>query len=257
MRLVKRLSLAAGLLVLAVPAAVRAEEPADGPRSLLITYRADPARRPAFAHYLAHDEWARLAQWKKDGVISGFQILFNPFNTEDTWDAMLVLRFTRFTDTAKWMAIERSSPGGLAPEGLALAKPVNSYSADADWEDGDDDSAKDAGAIFYVIPYEYRNEAEYRSYVDGYVLPQVKGWMKAGVLTGYRIFMNRYPVGKPWDALFVYRYRDLDAFGKREAIIAQVRTGLQPDPVWSKWNANKSGIRTESENVVAQAIRPE
>ncbi len=247
--------LLAGAVALASPA--HAAEPADGPRSLLITYRSDPAHRPAFADYLAHDEWARLAQWKKQGVISGFQILFNPFNTEDTWDAMLVLRFARFTDTAKWLAIERTSPGGLAPAGLALARPVNSYSADADWEGGDDSAAGDAGAIFYVIPYEYRNEAEYRSYMDGYVLPQVQGWMKAGVLTGYRIFMNRYPVGKPWDVLFVYRYRDLDAFGKREATIAQVRAGLQADPVWTKWNATKSGVRTESENIVAQAVKPE
>ncbi len=32
-----------------------------------------------------------------------------------------------------------------------------------------------------------------------------------GVLNGYRIFMNRYPVGRPWDALFIYEYRDLEA----------------------------------------------
>lgn len=240
----------------AVPVSSQAEG-AEGPRSLLITYRAEPAKRPAFRHYLAHDELSRLARWKRDGVISGYQILFNPLVTQDTWDAMVVLDFAKFTDTAKWDAIEATQPGGLDAAGLALATPINSYSADADWQGGEQSAAADRDAMFYVIPYDFQKEDEYRSYVDGYVIPQVKGWMAEGVLTGYRIFMNRYPVGKPWDALFVYRYRDIDAFGKRQATVEKVRVGLRNDPVWVKWNSNKFGIRTESENTVAEALKPE
>ena len=250
-----------GLLLLAAAcgnaALAQADNHADGPRSLLITYRADPAKRPAFRQFLAHEELARLAAWKLQGVVANYQILFNPVVTEDTWDAMLVLRFRHFADTAGWMAIERNAPGGLSAAGLALGKPVNSYSADADWEGGEDTANADTGGIFYVIPYEYRAEGEYRKYMDGYVLPQVKGWMSTGVLTGYRIFMNRYPVGKPWDCLFILRYRDLDAFGKREATIARVRDGLQSDPQWKAWADNKGGIRTESENIIAEAVRAE
>ncbi len=242
-------------MMVSSPASAQADHHADGPRSLLITYRAEPAKRPAFRQFLAHEEMAQLAAWKRQGVIAGYQILFKPVVTEDTWDAMLVLRFEHFADTAKWMAIERVSPGGLSASGLALAKPVNSYAADADWSGGDDSMNADAGAIFYVIPYEYRAEGEYRKYMDGYVLPQIKGWMREGVLTGYQIFMNRYPVGKPWDALFVLRYRDLSAFGQRETTIAKVRGDLQSDAQWKTWADNKTGIRTESENIIAEAVR--
>jgi len=256
------LALAAGMVQARVPAPTSVAAPdgerQDGPRSILITYRTDAARRPAFRQYLAHEEMARLASWKREGVIDGYQILFNPFETEDTWDAMLVLRFTRFTDTARWIAVERGNPGGLDVRGLALGHPFNTYSADIDWEGGDDSVAADHNAIFYVIPYEYRDAAQYRTYFEGYVLPQIRGWMRAGVLSGYRIFMNRYPVGKPWDVLFMYRYRDLSAFGQREPTIAKVRAGLKAsDPEWVKWSQNKTDIRIESENVVAEAVEPE
>jgi hypothetical protein len=250
--------LAIALAAMTTPLAARAAEPAEGPKSLLITYRAEsPAERPAFRRYLAHEEWRRLAAWKRDGVIKDFQILFNPFQSKDTWDAMLVLRFAAFSDTGKWIAIERDLPGGLDAAGLKLAHPVDTYSADADWAAGDEGAAADAKAVFYVIPYEFGKEDQYRSYVDGYVIPQVRGWMKQGVLTGYSIFMNRYPVGPQWDSLFVYRYKDLDAFGKRQATVAKVRQGLVADPAWTRWNEIKSGIRTESTNVVAEAIQGE
>lgn len=258
-RLVKRsMSIAAAIIAVAAsPAKAGLEGHAEGPKSLLITYRAEASHRPAFRHFLAHHELARLAAWKRRGAIANYQILFNPVVTDNTWDAMLVLNFARFEDTAKWLAIERTSPGGLSPVGLSLGKPVSSYAADIDWEGGKGGATEDAGAIFYVIPYEYRAEAEYHRYIDGYVLPQIKGWMREGVLSGYRILMNRYPVGKPWDSLFILRYRDLSSFGKREATIAKVRVELQSDPAWVKWNENKAGMRTESENVVSQALQTE
>lgn len=224
----------------------------EGPRSLLITYRVDPAKRAAFRDLMAHEQMARLAAWRKQGIVASYQILFKPYADDYTWDAMLVLRFARFTDVDRWLAIENEAPGGLSPAGLALATPANSYFADLDWTGGVEGADKDA--LFYVIPYEYRAEAEYRRYMDGYVLPQVQGWMREGVLSGYRIFINRYPVGKPWDCLFVLRYRDLDAFGKREATIAKVRDALQSDPQWKAWSDNKAGIRTESENAIAVAL---
>jgi hypothetical protein len=252
-----RLRLAAliSAALLLAPALGRAAEPAEGPKSLLITYRAETAaQRPAFRRYLQHQEWKTLDDLKRQGAIAGFQILFNPFETQDTWDAMVILRFATFEDSAKWIAVERDAPGGLDAEGLKLGHPIDTYSADAAWTAGEESAKADENAMFYVIPYEYRNEAEYRRYVDGYVIPQVAGWMKEGVLTGYRIFMNRYPVGKPWDALFVYRYRDLGAFGKRDATVAKVRAGLVSDPAWKAWSDTKAGLRTESENVVAQAV---
>lgn len=236
--------------LMSVPAAAA---PAGGPESLLITYRTTPAKRPAFRRYLEHVELARLARWKAEGVLADYQILFNPYNDVDTWDAMLVVRFPGYAQVGRWQSIEQTLPGGLDARGLALGAPVQTYSADLDWSEGDWGGA---GNVFYVIPYEYNNEAEYRAYVEAYVLPQVRGWMRDGALSGYRIYMNRDPVGRRWDCLFVFRYRDLASFGRREAVIAKTRAALASDPEWSRLNAEKRNVRTESDNTITVALSP-
>ena len=226
-----------------------------GPRSLLITYRSEPANRPAFRAYLQSEERAQLDKLKREGVLESYQILFNPFVTSGTWDAMTVLTFTHYADTQRWKELERTAPGGLSAKGLRLAKPVDTYSADLAWSGGDPKSA-DSSSVYYVIPYEYAAADSYRKYVDGYVIPQVSGWIREGVLANYRIFMNRFPVGPPWDALFIYQYRDLEAFGRRDEIVAKVRKTLVDDPAWKALSDIKQTMRTESENTIAESVAP-
>ncbi len=236
---------------------VVAQSPASGgPTSILIAYRCEAANRPAFRAYLQKDLLARLAKLKSAGVLSNYQILFNPFTTSDTWDAMTILRFTRYADTQRWKQIEQTQPGGLDAAGLRLAKPVDTYSADLPWESQMDDPGPEENSVYYVIPYEYTSADQYRKYIDAYVIPQVRGWMREGVLAGYRIFMNRYQVGRPWDSLFVFRYRDLESFGRREQTVAKVRLTLVDDPEWKRLNDIKQTIRTESENTIAEALQP-
>jgi hypothetical protein len=233
-----------------------AAQAAGGPTSILIAYRSEPANRPAFRTYLQRDMLARLAKLKRDGVLSSYQILFNPFTTPATWDAMTVLRFTDFAATQRWKEIERTQPGGLNAAGLRLAKPVDTYSADLTWEGQADDPGSEADSVFYVIPYEYSSADQYRKYVDAYVIPQVVGWMREGVLGGYQIFMNRFPVGRPWDSLFVYRYRNLEAFGRRDEVVSKVRATLVDKAEWKQFSDIKQTIRTESENTIAEALQP-
>ena len=170
---------------------------------------------------------------------------------------MVVLGFSRFTDTRRWLDIEQRSPGGLDARGLKLARPVAEYSADLIWQGDAPDPGSSRGHVFYVIPYTYLTSVgQYKSYVDGYVIPQLQGWIKAGVLSRYRIYLNRYPVGdpEPWDALFVYEYRSLEDFGRRNDALASVRETLRSDPNWTKLSQTKSGLRTESENTIAEAL---
>lgn len=233
-----------------------AEPPAGGPSNILIAYHSEPANRPAFRTYLQKDMLPRLAKLQAAGVLSSYQILFNPFVTDYTWDAMTVLRFSSYAATQRWKEIERTQPGGLNAAGLHLAQPINTYSADLPWEGLADDTGPDQDAVYYVIPYEYASADQYRKYVDAYVMPQVTGWMHEGVLSGYRIFMNRYQVGRPWDSLFVFRYRNLESFGRRDEIVAKVRLTLVDNPEWKQLNAIKQTIRTESENTIAEALQP-
>jgi DNA-binding Lrp family transcriptional regulator len=250
------LTVCLALLAMLQPAAAQAPAVSGGPRYLLITYRCDPANRPAFRAYLQGEGLARLAKFQHDGVIQGYQILFNPFNSSYTWDAMAVLSFARFEDTRRWQEIERTAPGGLSRAGLLLGKPVDTFSADLPWEDVNPAAGSDRDSVYYVIPYEYNALDQYKKYVDNYVIPQVKGWMQDGVLSGYRIFLNRYQVGRPWDSLFIYRYRDLASFGRRDEVVQKVRKTLVDDPVWKQLNDIKATVRTETENTITEALQP-
>ena len=252
-----RATLALLALVLVIP--LLAAEPAraeGGPTQLLITYRSAAADRPAFRAYLQGEETAMLEKLRHDGVLKSYQILFNPFVTTGTWDAMTVLSFSTYADTQRWKEIERTSPGGLSPAGLKLAKPLQTYSADLGWEGVAADQGPAGQRVVYVIPYNYNALDQYKSYVDGYVIPQVKGWMAAGVISRYGLYLNRYSVGDPWDALFVYEYRDLKSFGEREETVAKVREPLKADPVWKKWSDIKATVRAETENTITEILSP-
>jgi DNA-binding Lrp family transcriptional regulator len=230
-----------------------ADEVTGGPLSLLITYRSAPADRPAFRTYLQKEGREQLAKLQREGAIKGYQILFNPFAHGGTWDAMTVVSFSRYIDTQRWMTLEQTAPGGLTGVGLRLVQGIDTYSADLTWQ-GEAEQASHADGIYYAIPYEYGSAADYEKYVEGYVLPQVKGWMREGVLSGYRIFLNRYPVGRPWDALFIYEYRDLEAFGQRAETVSKVRRTLENDAEWKQFHAIKHTLRSETENTIAVSL---
>jgi hypothetical protein len=256
-RLLAALLLALIFATLLASPSMAAEHPIiSGPREIMISYKCDPANRPAFRRYLEAAEMTKLAEMKRKGGLHSYKILFNPFITPDTWDAMLVLDFAKFADTRNWLEVERTQPGGLSPAGLKLATPIATYSSDLVWDDALPDAGDDSKSIYYVIPYDYNSEKDYMSYIGGYVIPQVQGWMQSGVLSSYKIFMNRYPAGKPWDSLFLFQYRDLDAFGRRATVMADVRAKLVADPTWSRFNEIKQTIRTESENTIAESLQP-
>jgi hypothetical protein len=243
------------LLLAFLTVAQAAEIPVTGgPRVVAISYHSEPVHRAAFRAYLSKDETDRLAALQKQGVLEGYQILFNSFVTPRTWDAMVILQFAHYSDIQKWKEIERDMPGGLDEKGLALAQPIDTVSADLSWEGSIPQAANKRNGIFYAIPYHYNVLDQYKKYIDGYVIPQVTGWMKEGALVQYRIYLNRDPVGSVWDSLFIYQYRDLNAFGRREEVLAKVRASLRGDPTWKALSDVKSTIRTESENTIAESL---
>ncbi|HEY3697300.1 hypothetical protein [Phenylobacterium sp.] len=227
-----------------------------GPRELIITYRAQPADRPAFRAYLQTEGVALLRKLKSEGVLTSCQILFNPFVQPSTLDAMTVLNFRRYEDTDRWQKIEKTMPGGLSPVGLKLAKPSATYSADLEWDGEAPQPGPLADHVFYAIPYTYNKADQYRQFVSGYVVPQAEGWIKEGALSRYRFFMNRFPVGdpEPWDSLFLLEYRNLAAFGDRDEVLKKTRIPLSEIPSWKQFNDTKSSIRTESENTVMRHL---
>jgi hypothetical protein len=228
------------------------EELQDGPKSLVISYRSSVTNRAAFRRYLVANLAPRLRVLEAKGTLTGFRIYYSWYRQPNVWDAMVILHFSSFTAVTQWNAVEHSQPGGLDAAGLALADPVSSYSSDLSWSRNPDE-ARD-GEVYYIIPYEYRDAGEYRDYVKGYVVPQFDGWIDEGALTGYELYMNRFQTGAPWDSLFIQHYRDMPSFGRRAAVTDKVRARLRSDPDWKAWSDKKAGIRTETENSIAELI---
>lgn len=229
----------------------------EGPRTLVIHYRADPEDRAAFRAFMAGEHAMMLRKLRQDGKIQGFRTFFSWYAQPTVWDAMVELRFRDFAALDEWNRIERTMPGGLSAEGLKLGRPVQTILADSSWSGGGNaDDATAESSVYYVIPYTYRNAGEYRDYVAGYGVPQYEGWLKAGLLSGYEVLMNRHPVGDPdpWDALLILRYRDLESFGKRQHILDEVRKGLRQDPKWLAWHERKAEIRSETENSIVELV---
>lgn len=245
--------IAAALLAFtgASPALAQAELE-EGPRGLVIQYRTNLKDRAEFRDYFAKEFATQLAAMQERGEIEDYRLFYSWYRQPNLWDGMAILRFRDFKAVERWNALERTTPGGLDAKGLALADPVATYSVDLSWSRNPD--ALKPGEVYYVIPYEYRNAGEYRDYVKGYILPQFDGWIADGALTGYELYMNRYSVGVPWDALFIQHYRDMGAFGRRQALTEATRVKLRENAEWKAWSDRKADIRSESENTIAELI---
>jgi hypothetical protein len=247
-----------GVAVLA-PAWAQVPEPVaslqqDGPKTLVIQYRAEPRNRAAFRQYLLREQTAMLRKLRAEHSLADFRILFTWYRQPALWDAMVELRFDNMEKVAAWNRLERTQPGGLSRAGLALAQPVLTSSADLAWSGAKPEDTDTDTAVYYIIPYEYRNTEEYVKYAQAYMIPQYEGWLKDGALSGYEVLLNRYTVGDPWDVLVVLRYRDINAYGRRQQVLDKVRATLKDNVEWQAYHKRKSDIRSETENSIADLI---
>ncbi len=227
-----------------------------GPTTLIITYRCAPANRAAFRQSIEKTDINRFEKWKSDGVVENYRLLFNWYADENTWDMMAILSFSKYANVGRWKEIERTSPGGLSQESLKLGAPTNTYSADLNQSEVSQSAPGNSGkSVFFVVPYDVLSTVdEYKTYAAGYVIPQTKGWIREGILTSYSLYLNRYYPGKPWDAMLVLEYKDLESFGQRESVIAKVRQTLSADPKWKAIGDNKKSIRSEKEPTLADEL---
>ena len=74
-------------------------------------------------------------------------------------------------------------------------------------------------------------------------------------MTGFSAYVNRYPGGKRWQGLVVLEYRDMDAFARRDEVIAKIRALLRNDPAY-KTAESKQMANPEREAVIADSVGP-
>lgn len=227
-----------------------------GPTHLFITYRCALSNRVALRRYMIAKGLPQLDGWRRQGLLTGYHVLFNRYADAETWDMAVLLAFRTFADVDRWKQIELTDPAGLAPEGLQLVTSATTYSMDLLRHDAATNSAKPDDSIFFVIPYDYApNPTDaYVSYVDGYVVPQLKGWLEEGAIAAYSMYISRFSTSRSWSALLVLEYRGAEGFSARDRVIAKVRARLAQDPEWKKWSEDKQKMRVEKETVVADEL---
>jgi hypothetical protein len=226
-----------------------AQSEANGPTALVVTYRAKPGLRAKLRSVMASDGIAQFDKWKKDGVFASYQALFTAYASDSVPDMYLIVRFNHFAELGRWQKIEISNPGGLSEKAQELAFVDTSATADVVKANRSAATTKDSQ--FLVLEYDVAVDTQkYVSYLDGYVVPQFEGWMKAGALSSYATFVNQNPAGAPWASFILLEYRDLDALASRDVIKTTVRAELSAsNPAWKKWSDDKTAIRKEKATI--------
>jgi len=249
-----RTALALLLLYLGLAGAVRAGDPREvGPIDLAITYEVKPADRTALRALMQNEGLRNFEQWKKAGLLADYKILFSRYPDAPNWDMMALLTFTSDSAATRWKEIERAHPAGLPPKALALMTNIRTTPVDLHRQGT---AAQPAAApVYLVIPYDYLTSTnEYIRYLDGYLVPQVQGWVDEGIVAQYGVYIARYGAGRAWSSLLVIAYRDDDALGSRDRTVAKVRTRLAQEPVWKEWSDRKDKIREERAPVIGDLL---
>jgi hypothetical protein len=253
------LALAGLILGLATAPAVQAADWRDqGARSLVMTYRVAPADRLAFRAAVRSGTLPRLARLKAAGELAGYHVLANRYVDAGGWDVMLILDFASPAALAHWRAVEDAAPAGLTPAALKLVSTVESAPSDAMFAKAAPAKPGEPAPVYLVVPYDYLvGVDDYLAYVRGYLVPQTDGWMEAGALAAYSVYLPRYPAARDWSALLVLAYRGDEGLARRDAVTKAVRAHLAASsPEWKAFADNKQTIRTEKQPVIADELAP-
>lgn len=231
---------------------------ADGPKGLVLTYKVAPAARADFRTAARTTLLPRLEALRAGGDLLSYRVLANRYIDSAAWDMMVILDFKGPAELARWRTIEEQTPGGLPLDMLRLVTSAETAPGSMVRGRGAAVKAGDPAPVYLVIPYDYLvSTDEYLRYVDGYLLPQVDGWLGEGALSSYGMYLPRYAAGRSWSSLLLLAYRGDAGLARRDKVTQTVRARLTAtSPEWKSFSDNKTNIRVEKQPIVADEIRP-
>ena len=240
-------------LQLSAHAAPAANPTAAGTTALVLEYHASPVNRLALRQFMQAEGLQQLARWKTEGLLSGYKVLFSRWTDNQNWDMLILLNFPNAATMSRWREIEASMPAGMPPKALALVNKIDTNPGDLYLEGG----ASKGSGVYVVIPYDYLVSTEkYLAYLRGYLVPQLDGWLKEGVLNQYSVYFGRYVVGRHWSALMFYEYNGDEGLGLREQTQARVRADLvKNNPGWVEWSKDKGQYRVNRQYIIADELK--
>jgi hypothetical protein len=184
----------------------------SGPLQLIVTYRCPPPRRAAFRQFLIETGARRFENWKQEGLLSDYRILFNWYVDVDSWEAMAVLSFPSYDRVLRWRDIEHANPGGLSRDALEIALPVDSIPSDIISQGASEGTVDHSKSIYFAIPFDNPPAGDFRDYANANLVAKARSLISNGYAWNYYIFQNRYPGGKHWRGLLLVEYKDADGF---------------------------------------------
>lgn len=224
--------------------------------SMFYSYKCQPENRPALRKYMETTGVRQFEQWKSQGVIKDYIILFASFVRINSvpWDMVVRVDFNRYADTEKWREIERTMPAGLPAQILSLAMPENLQFSETLAAQGME--PRNAGSAIYDVGY-YRFKVPLnagKDFIQGYIMPQLNAFLSEKVIAGYGLYLNRYE-GTDWSYLIISEYSDIATFDLRVSNKGKIRSLL--DPAWKTLHEIKSEhIRDEPHGFIADRIVP-
>ncbi|MFT9089943.1 MAG: hypothetical protein ABF479_02870 [Gluconacetobacter sp.] len=258
-RIARSNRIAATMLALATIATHGASYAAEGDpqsqsaQSLIISYRSTPAGRPALLRALRTQLAPRLHALQAKGGLAHYRILFGRLVDANTWDALLILDFRTTAQAASWRAVDAATPAGLTTTNLANVTTVESTLSDPVGSGGPTDDGPDP--IYMVVPYDYFvPTTDYTAYARSYVFPQTDGWIAAGALNAYQLYIARYGAGRTWMSMLVLAYHGDNGLNRRNDVIAATRKTLSANPDWAARATGKGHIRTEKAAMIADLV---
>ena len=88
------------------------------------------------------------------------------------------------------------------------------------------------------------------------MIPQLKGWVKSGLMPSYQIHMDQNPTNAPWHSLLVFEYDGLKGVALRDTLKNDVRKLLKDDAGYKKYSPIKTNIRKEDQPTTYVPILP-
>lgn len=199
------------------------------------------------------DYTARIADWKASGLVTEVRLLKKTVEQlaetgkHSPWfDTLAIIEFPNEEAYDAWA---QRAPADLGPQArirradLLIHKEVNPRDAEK--------------AYFAVNHYESLMPAEdYQAFSEKYIVPNMNGQMDAGLMTYYKMFLEREAEGVNPQAVLVKEYVDRESFEARKAVKDKNKEEvLLKDPEWARYNSIKTTLRTDLHETLAREVK--
>lgn len=243
--------LIANSLLWAAPANLRKELATSG---LIITYKCKPEQRVTLRRYMLSEGLTYFSQLQKEARVGAYHVFFSRYVDNESWDMVVLVLFSKQAGVANWRQIESQMPAGLSAIALQTVQAIST--TPVTYFGPTQEKANQDHSVFLIIPYKVMiPKADYLTYFNSYVIPQLQGWQQQRNLTDYSLSVAEFPAERDWSSLLILEYPDDSALADRDKTVAAVRETLQNDRQWKVFANQKINIRTEGRAVVSDEIQ--